>query len=75
MKCVCAAVRDAAPTYLAEMVTPLSASETSPFRNTWHSGSTALQNDETRTKKLRCLWSEPVELTAATTRDPSLTQT
>ena len=40
-------------------------SETSPFRNTWWSGTIALKNDEIRSKKLRCLWTNPMELTAA----------
>jgi len=41
---------------------------TSPFRNTWRSGSTALQNDELWSKKLLCLSFDPVEHTVADLR-------
>ena len=56
-------LHDAAPTYLAEMCTPVSKS--SPLCNTWRSGSTSLQDNEIWTTMFHCFWSHFVEQNVA----------
>ena len=67
-------LHEATPTDLAEMVTPVTASVSRRHLrsaiNTRRSGSTALQDDEIWTKKLRRLWSDPVEHTTADHASP-----
>ena len=57
----CQYIAEGAPTYLAEMVSQRHLR----FCITWWSGSTVFQNDKIWTEKLRCLWSNSVEHSAA----------